>query len=137
MFYGVAGHHFIELLFQFQTLLERFPTQRLRKISTEFAQRLIKFAVGEAPWSPYEAHEQRIAVVSSRDGWQVYTREEDVRQGGLTEEGGRRYDAWETVEEVWAGLEINKEDTIRILGMEGLSSLIVPPDARRKYENDK
>jgi hypothetical protein len=106
MFYGVAGHHFIELLFQFQTLLERYPTTRLRQISTEFARRLIKFAIGDSPWSPYEAGEQRIAVVSSPDGWQVYTREDDVRHGEVSEDGTRRYGAWEVVEEVWAKLKV-------------------------------
>ncbi|KAG4428509.1 hypothetical protein IFR05_016006 [Cadophora sp. M221] len=126
IFYGVAGHHFIELLFQFQTLKERYPTDRLRAISTEFSQRLIKFAVGEAPWSSYEAEEQRIAVVSSRDGWQVYTREEDVRQALLCEDGGRRYDAWEVMEEVWSALKTrpDKEEIIRMVGMEGLEGLI-------------
>ncbi|KAH9224255.1 Alpha/Beta hydrolase protein [Leptodontidium sp. 2 PMI_412] len=114
IFYGVAGHHFIELLFQFQTLKERYPTDRLRAISTEFSQRLIKFAVGAAPWSPYEADEQRIAVVSSRDGWQVFTREEDMQQALLCEDGGRRYDAWEVMEEVWTALETraDKEDVM-------------------------
>ncbi|KAH7403893.1 Alpha/Beta hydrolase protein, partial [Cadophora sp. MPI-SDFR-AT-0126] len=126
IFYGVAGHHFIELLFQFQTLIERYPTARLRTISTEFAQRLIKFAVGEAPWSPYEAEEQRISVVSSRDGWQVYTREEDVRQQGLSEDGGRRYSEWEMMEEVWAGLQNDREETVRMVGMEGLMGLVNP-----------
>ncbi|PVH68239.1 alpha/beta-hydrolase [Cadophora sp. DSE1049] len=136
-FYGVAGHHFIELLFQFQTLLERYPTHRLCEISTDFSRMLIKFAVGEEPWSPYEASEQRIAVVSSRDGWQVYTRDQDVNQADLSEEGGRRYEAWETVDEVLAGLEEkNREEIVRLLGMDGLMSLIVPPEHGNSFDDN-
>jgi hypothetical protein len=126
MFYGVAGHHFIELLFQ----TKRYPTPRLGKISTQLAQRPIKFAAGEEPWSPYEVDEQRIAIVSSRDGWQVYTREEDVRQGDIAEEGTRRYEAWEVMEEVRSGLGKNREDIIRLVGMEGLVSLTLNKGAK-------
>ena len=136
IFHDVAGHHFVELLFQFMTLMERYPIRRLSNISIGFAHRLIKFAVGEAPWGPYEAVEQRIAVVSSRDGWQVYTREEDVRQGGINEEGGRRYEAWEVIEEILAGLGENREDILRKIGVEGLASLCGPLDVESKVDDD-
>jgi hypothetical protein len=134
--YSIAGHHFIELLFQFMTLRERYPTPRLQDISTDFARRLIKFANGEAPWSPYEADKQHIAVVSSRDGWQVYTREEDVRQGGINEEGGRRYEAWEVVEKVLAGLGEDREDIVSAIGFEGLLGSAIPPGAGNEVKED-
>lgn len=132
LFYGVAGHHFVELLFQFMTLLERYPTPGLREISTEFARKLIKFANGEAPWSPYEAENEYIAVVSSRDGWQVYKREEDVIQGAVSEDGGRRYEAWGVMEHVWANLGQNKEEILRAVGFEGLLGLVGPPSTEGK-----
>jgi hypothetical protein len=100
-FYAVAGHHFVELAFQFMTLLERYPNPKLQETSIEFARRLIAFASGKAPWREFDEKDQAIAVVSSGDGWKTFTRAEDEVLGPLTEEGGRRYEAWETVQRVY------------------------------------
>ncbi|KAK9343196.1 Alpha/Beta hydrolase protein [Lipomyces starkeyi] len=97
-FYAVAGHHFVEFAFQFMTLLERYPHPQLQETSIEFARRLIAFANGKAPWREFDERGQAIAVVSSGDGWKTLARAEDEVVGPLTEEGGRRYRAWETVQ---------------------------------------
>jgi hypothetical protein len=48
-FHQIPGHHFIDILFLFQTLRERYPSERLRDLSEEFGKRWIRFAIWEKP----------------------------------------------------------------------------------------
>jgi hypothetical protein len=122
-YYGVAGHHFIELGFQFMTLQERYPHPKLTEISTEFARRLIMFANGKAPWEEFEVREQRVAVVSSGKGWRTYTREEDEALEPMEEEGGRRYEVWEALDEVFTELKAKGRDVYQELKLEKIMAL--------------
>jgi hypothetical protein len=57
LLHQIPGHHFIDLLFLFQTLRERYPSQKLRDISEEYGRRWIRFAAGEMPWEEYKLGE--------------------------------------------------------------------------------
>src|SRR6187402_1544393 len=92
MFTEVAGHHFIDLLFLFMTLSERYPSDTYRSISTGFAKRWITFANGQPPWKRYTIKEQSIAVVNLTQGWVTKTREEDQLKSKESVEGQRRYE---------------------------------------------
>jgi hypothetical protein len=100
----IPGHHFIESLFLFQTLMERYPSQKLRDLSEEYGKRWIRFAVGQEPWEEYrldgEEGEGNIMVINGRTGFEIRSRKEDEAEGAVCEEGERRYSEWETVAEV-------------------------------------
>lgn len=103
-FTGVLGHHFIELLYVFMTLMERYPQQVQREISVGFAKRWIDFTNGKAPWRSYRWDDQSIAVADSREGWVVRTRKEDSERSAIDEGGQRRYEEWEALDEVFCEL---------------------------------
>ncbi|KAL7916803.1 Alpha/Beta hydrolase protein [Trichoderma velutinum] len=96
----VPGHHFIDLLYLFTTLSDRYPTDQHRRISEGFAKRWIAFGNGEAPWDAYTTGKESIAVVDNRHGWVTVTREEDDEKYRDSEDGQRRYEAWEIVHKV-------------------------------------
>ncbi|KAF5593504.1 alpha-L-rhamnosidase [Fusarium subglutinans] len=50
---NILGHHFIELIYQFMTFMERLPLQRQRDVCVGFVRRWTAFAHGEEPWSEY------------------------------------------------------------------------------------
>jgi hypothetical protein len=79
------------------TLQERYPSDKHCEISTEFARRWIAFANGIPPWKEYTPMDETIAIVDYKHGWATKTREDDIVQYLDSEEGQRRYEAWETV----------------------------------------
>ncbi|KAH7166571.1 Alpha/Beta hydrolase protein [Dactylonectria macrodidyma] len=101
---GVLGHHFIELVYQFMTLMERFPLQKQRDISIGFARKWTAFAYGEDPWAPYMLADETIAVADSREGWVVRTRSKDMETSADDEGGQRRYTKWEALDAVFSEL---------------------------------
>ncbi|KAH8729924.1 Alpha/Beta hydrolase protein [Ilyonectria robusta] len=103
-FSGVLGHHFIELAYQFMTLMDRFPLQKQRDISIGFARKWTAFAYGEEPWAPYMLADETIAVADSREGWVVRTRAEDMESSADDEGGQRRYAKWEALDAVFCEL---------------------------------
>jgi hypothetical protein len=65
-------HHWVDKYFVFKTLQFRFPTQKLKDISTKHAQRWIDFANGKKPWRQYTYSgdgEEVIMVADEREGW--------------------------------------------------------------------
>jgi hypothetical protein len=106
--YQIPGHHFIDMLFLFGTLRERYPSQKLRDLSDEFGKRWLRFGVGLAPWEEYvldgREDEGKIMVINGRKGFDLRSRKEDVEESRLSEEGERRYVAWETMMEVMDGI---------------------------------
>jgi len=107
LLHQIPGHHFIDLLFLFQTLKERYPNQELRDISEEYGKRWIKFAVGEEPWEEYKLgskDEEKIMVINGRKGFEIRTRREDELESAINEEGKRRYAGWEVIGEIMADL---------------------------------
>ncbi|KAB5546911.1 Alpha/Beta hydrolase protein [Coniochaeta sp. 2T2.1] len=101
-FYGVPGHHALELNFLFTTLTERYPSKKYADISTEFARRWIDFANDVEPWEPYQLTDESIAVVDYQHGWSTRTRAEDMTRYRDGDEWFRRYEAWEVVGDILA-----------------------------------
>ncbi|VUC23416.1 unnamed protein product [Clonostachys rosea] len=97
------GHHFVDILFVFLTLQERYPTHRnnwAARQAQETARRWITFANGHTPWDPCftgaEASETetKIAICDDLSGWSVRTIEEDEEMSKKDPWGERRYPAW-------------------------------------------
>lgn len=103
-FSNVLGHHFIELIYQFMMLMERFPLQKQRDISIGFARQWTAFAYGEDPWARYTWADETIAVADSREGWVVRSRAKDLVSSAYDEGGQRRYNKWEALDEVFRSL---------------------------------
>ncbi|EFQ94408.1 hypothetical protein PTNB73_03967 [Pyrenophora teres f. teres] len=65
-------HHWVDVYFVFKTFQFRYPSQRLKQISTQHSQHWIVFANGRAPWSEYKytgKGDEIIAVADDREGW--------------------------------------------------------------------
>jgi hypothetical protein len=66
------AHHWVDKYFLFKTLQFRYPTQRLKDISTRHAQLWIDFANGKTPWQQYRYTgdgEEVVMIADERDGW--------------------------------------------------------------------
>jgi hypothetical protein len=104
LLHQIPGHHFIELLFLFQTLRERYPSQKLRDISEEYGKRWIKFAAGEEPWEEYRRggrnEEGKMIVINGRTGFEVRSRSQDEAESMISDEGERRYVGWAAIREI-------------------------------------
>ncbi|KAK4935544.1 hypothetical protein LTR10_023407 [Elasticomyces elasticus] len=100
----VTGHHFVEILFIFLTLLDRYPKHRdnwLAKQACETARRWITFAHGQQPWDEYVVHDTderqaKIAVCDDLQGWTVKTVAQDEEDAlEALREPGISQDVWE------------------------------------------
>ena len=124
----IPGHHYIDLLFLFGTLMDRYPTQRLRDLSTEFGRRWLRFGAGLEPWAEYEItgmeHDGQIMVISGTEGFAMKSRKQDEAESRLAEEGPRRYAGWEAIGQVMENLVI------------GDRGVIHGEEARRKWGPD-
>lgn len=113
------GHHFVEILFVFLTLLDRYPTHRQNwaaRQAKETARRWITFANGGEPWQPYtfstqpgNDNDSLIAVCDDLRGWTVRTVEEDERVSRDDPWGERRYHAWRALEATFGALKSDQE----------------------------
>ncbi|KAH8901175.1 alpha/beta-hydrolase [Thozetella sp. PMI_491] len=99
----VVGHHFVDILFVFLTLVDRYPTRRnhwLERQACETARRWILFANGEEPWSPFftprdgSINMAKIAVCDDITGWTVRTLQSDEELSKGDPWGERRYTGW-------------------------------------------
>jgi len=111
LLHQIPGHHFIDLLFLFQTLKERYPSQKLRDISEEYGRRWIRFAAGEEPWEEYKLDGEKIMVINGRTGFEVRSRREDEVASAISEKGQRRYTGWEVIGEILG--DLMKRDGVR------------------------
>ncbi|CAH0020338.1 unnamed protein product [Clonostachys rhizophaga] len=102
----VPGHHFVEILFLFLTLQDRYPTHRdgwTARQARETARRWITFANGRVPWDPCftdeitEEGEAKIAICDDLSGWSVRTVKEDEELSKKDPWGERRYAAWREI----------------------------------------
>lgn len=109
----VTGHHFLEILFLFLTLLDRYPRQRggwWAAQAKETAKKWILFANGKEPWDEYivpqpgRTDKAKIAICDDLRGWHVKTIAEDEEQSQTDPWGRRRYDGWEAIEEAYLSL---------------------------------
>lgn len=106
-----AGHHFVEILFLFLTLLDRYPRRRERWLEVqarETARKWIRFANGKQPWDEYQvkatttkgnksgidASGAKIAIADDLRGWTVRTLAEDEVVSKSDPWGERRYNGW-------------------------------------------
>lgn len=104
----VTGHHFLEILFIFLTLMDRYPKHRdnwLAKQACETAKRWIKFANGHEPWDEYglkdgqDEREAKIAICDDFKGWHVKRLAQDEEESKSYPAGPRRYAAWRVYNE--------------------------------------
>jgi carboxylesterase type B len=114
----VTGHHFVEILFVFLTLLDRYPTHRdhwLKRQAFETARRWVTFANGQEPWDKYivsnekQIGEAKIAICDDLAGWTVRLIREDEEVSKLDPWGERRYAGWDALV---AGLEALKANAV-------------------------
>ena len=114
------GHHFIEILYLFLTLLDRYPTRRgrwLERQARETARRWITFAHGQAPWDEYrvpagssDASGAKIAIADDIHGWTTRTLAEDEEISKSDPWGERRYAAWRALERATESLRAGASD---------------------------
>ena len=65
-------HHWVDIYFVFKTFQFRFPSPRLKDISTRHTRLWIDIANGKAPWTEYKytgQGDEIIVVADERDGW--------------------------------------------------------------------
>jgi len=140
----IPGHHFIDLLFLFQTLRDRYPTKKLRKLSEEFGKAWLRFGAGLEPWKEFRKgeNEESIMVFNGVDGCSLRSRKEDERISASAEEGERRYKAWETAAEVFQDLAKGERGVLaaeearlswgsdggifRLIGLKGPYGVVIP-----------
>lgn len=105
------------------TLHDRYPSDKHRAISTEFARRWMTFANGLPPWEEYEPRDQIIAVVDYSNGWSTKTRRDDEKQSSHSEEGLRRYEAWEAIHSILSEHGIDAQRILDRMKARSLMSL--------------
>lgn len=114
----IPGHHFIELLYLFGTIRERYPSQRDRYLSEEFGKRWLRFGVGLEPWDEYRIEgkedDGKIMIISGSEGWVLKSRARDGMESLKAEEGKRRYEGWEVMTEVIKSLFEGERDAVEV-----------------------
>ncbi|KAH7110545.1 Alpha/Beta hydrolase protein [Dendryphion nanum] len=95
-------HHWVDVYYVFKTFQFRYPTQRLKDISTRHAQLWVEFANGKSPWAEYNytgTGDEVVIVADEREGWVERSVAEDER---IMETSWRRCEAlWES----WKNVE--------------------------------
>lgn len=103
LFSNSPGHHFVEILYVFLTLLDRYPSRRdswAARQAKETARKWIAFANGQRPWEPYASsntagiEDTQIAICDDLRGWTVRTTKEDDQISRDDPWGERRYHGW-------------------------------------------
>ncbi|KIX92188.1 uncharacterized protein Z520_12069 [Fonsecaea multimorphosa CBS 102226] len=137
----VPGHHFVEILFVFLTLLDRYPTHRnkwLERQARETARKWVLFANGEAPWDEYmvaesgDTNNAKVAVCDDIRGWHVKTMSQDEEESKSDPWGPRRYVGWGAWEKAYQALKKPGMSTqawaqsIHMARLRVVGSLIVP-----------
>jgi carboxylesterase type B len=93
-FFGGVAHHFVDVLFVFQTLRDIYPNELSRKIGEDTGRYWVTFAAKGAPdgWSEFK--DGIVAVVDPKEGWVQRSVEKD-RQIPW-----RREDRWDLIEKL-------------------------------------
>jgi carboxylesterase type B len=118
----VPGHHYVEILFVFLTLLDRYPTHRgewAKRQAKETARRWISFANGKHPWEPIamagkggDMSKSRIAICDDLAGWTTRSVREDEELSKGDPWGERRYDGWRAFVTAFDALAEDEEDKL-------------------------
>jgi carboxylesterase type B len=109
-FFGGVAHHFVDVLFLFQTLHEIYPNDLARKIAEDMGRYWVSFVAKGKPDGWKEFNEGIVAVVDPSDGWIQRTVEED-HQNPL-----RREYKWDLIAkiqphgQVWGDQMSNRRD---------------------------
>jgi hypothetical protein len=140
----IPGHHFIDMLFLFQTLRERYPTKRLRDLSEEFGKAWMRFGAGKEPWGEFKSGEgeEKIMVFNGVDGCSLRSWKEDEALSAKSEEGERRYAGWDAIAEVFGELVNGEKGLVgaeearlawgpdgglfRLVGLNGPYGVVIP-----------
>ncbi|KAF1942467.1 alpha/beta-hydrolase, partial [Clathrospora elynae] len=98
-------HHWVDIYSVFKTFQFRYPTQRLKAISTQHACLWLDFANGKTPWKEYKysgTGDEFIMVADERGGWVERTVGENEK---IMETTWRRCDAlvasWKSERGIW------------------------------------
>jgi len=100
------------MYFLFKTLQFRYPTQRLKNISTRHAQLWNSFTNGNAPWSEYKYTDGKQEVIMVAD-----EREEWVERKVADHERLAEW-SWERCEALWKSWESQKGKDFKPMGIE-------------------
>jgi carboxylesterase type B len=93
-FFGGVAHHFIDVLFVFQTLKDIYPNELSRKIAEEMGKYWVTFAAKGTPEGWAEYNRGIVAVVDPSEGWVQRTVEEDRKVPW------RRADRWDLIDQI-------------------------------------
>ncbi|KAI7972800.1 hypothetical protein EIK77_003946 [Talaromyces pinophilus] len=121
IFNFVVGHHFVEILYLFLTLQDRYPTHRngwATRQAQDTARRWITFANGHAPWDPSATidanttleSDSKIAICDDISGWTVRTLRQDEERSRNDPWGERRYAGWRAILDAFDSLRSDKEN---------------------------
>jgi len=109
-FFGGVAHHFVDVLFLFQTLRDIYPNDLSRKIAEDMGKYWVTFAAKGKPdgWSEYK--DDIVAVVDPKEGWVQRKVAEDRKIPW------RREDRWDLIEKIqphvqtWGDQMSNRRD---------------------------
>jgi carboxylesterase type B len=93
-FWGGVAHHFVDVLFVFQTLKEIYPNDLSRKVAEDMGRYWVSFAAKGQPDGWKKFNDGVVAVVHPAEGWIQNTVEEDLRNPW------RREDKWDLIEKI-------------------------------------
>ena len=93
-FFGGVAHHFVDILFVFQTLKDIYPNDLARKIAQDTGRYWVTFAAKGAPDGWKEFKDGIVAVVDPQEGWVERTVEEDRKNPW------RREYRWDLIEKI-------------------------------------
>lgn len=120
------GHQFVEILYLFLTLQDKYPTHRnswAARQARETARRWITFANGHAPWDPSfiiganttleSENESKIAICDDISGWTVRTLKQDEEMSKNDPWGERRYAGWRAILDAFDSLRTIPDEQAR------------------------
>lgn len=109
-FFGGVAHHFVDVLFLFQTLRDIYPNELAGKVAEEMGKFWVTFAAKGKPdgWSEYK--DGIVAVVDPQQGWVQRSVEEDRKVPWRRENRWDLIDKIQPYGQVWADQMANRRD---------------------------
>ena len=109
-FFGGVAHHFVDVLFVFQTLHDVYPDELSKKVSWDMGRYWVSFAAKGKPDGWEDFKEGIIAVADPKEGWVQRTEKEDCQSPW------RRTDRWDLIQKIqpygqaWGDQMANRRD---------------------------
>ena len=91
---GGVAHHFVDILFLFQTLRDIYPNELSKKVAEDMGRYWVSFAAKGKPDGWQEFNDGIVAVVDQMKGWVQKTEEEDRKTPW------RRDDRWDLISKI-------------------------------------